>query len=1746
MEALKNHKSIIDGYKKFLKSFFTIADPRIKEKVEKELNNNSYLPEPLIQFNPSYKRGQSLSEFPPQEIHAELQNILGSYTLYHHQIEAIRKGVEGQGFIVTSGTGSGKSLTFLTTIFNDILQRPQEKGIRAIIVYPMNALINSQEEEIMKYEINYLTSGLPAGVRSQQTKSTLPEQLKELRTLSNKTFPITYRRYTGQEDEASKKDIREQQPHIILTNYMMLELIMTRYEEREMREKLAESLRYLVFDELHTYRGRQGSDVSMLIRRIKNRCHHPLITIGTSATMSSEGTAEDKKTAIAKVANLIFDEKYSMEQIIGEKLDTSTNYGGINPGKGILSQAILQPIPTEADASVFRHHPLAIWLETNIALHKNEQGDFERGKPLPLTQIATQLSEASSQSYEDCLYTIEQLLNWIEHLNIKGAKKTPGESYLPFKIHQFISQTGTVKVSLQSKDKRIITLDDENYRRVGEKDIPLYPVLFSRYSGMDFICVKLVNGHLLPRDPDNPEDQPDKITQNDIKADKQTGKPRRVLTINDFPYGYLILDDGQTSIWEEDDQYFLPDSWFNSQHTALKNFYEHRLPVKLYFNQQSSYSWTSGDRYPLQGWYIPAYLLFDPTSGVIFDLKTSENTKLSRLGNEGRSSATTILGASILKTLQEAGTQAEIQKFLSFSDNRQDASLQAGHFNDFFTQARLRSAIYQVVHRHPDGIDASQINMEVFRELNLPLSEYARNNETTSVWGGNEKANKALQKYLMIRILYDLKLGWRYTTPNLEQTALLKIEYHRLTEFCANDHFFTTSEWLLNYTKEEREDILIQVLNYFRTSFAFDHIYLVEKREEVEEEIRQTLNEKKHWSLNFDEKIEAPNLLFVQPSKNLRTREFLVSIGPRSYLGKYLKRKIIQKEGIRLSEEYLLSVIEGLCATLVSGEFLKEITFRTNRQEYTGYRIRIDNLLWKPGDEQTIIQDKVRFVKYKETHTTPNPFFREFYKQDFKVAQKLIEGKEHTGQLSNPDRMEREEEFRKGTLSALFCSPTMELGIDINQLNIVHMRNVPPRPDNYVQRSGRAGRSGQSALIYTFCSKGSPHDRNYFNAPEKMVHGIVVPPKMDLTNEELIKSHLNAYILMELALYMKTSVDEVLNIETYNCPLIADIAHTIHQIPESTSRQWMTQFKEIITHIPDVEQSNWYSDLWLQEQVHTFPSRFDEAFNRWRILWQRTREAIDEAQTIIRTPNHPGVKEARRMEAIALRQQELLLNKNKASVGNESEFYIFRYLASEGFLPGYNFTRLPVRAYMGKKAADQGEYISRPRFIALREFGPNNLIYHNGNKFKIIQMQLNQHKGDLLQTLTVSHETGYVFIGAEGKEVNNDPITHKELSGDRRIANVVELNESEARIEERISCNEENRVAQGYEIENYFSFSKGADKVQKATILSGEHPLLQLIYDQSATLLQLNRKWKVTNEDSFPIGKVSGRWKKRDESTYTAEDPVEKVRIYTTTTSDILYIQPIKELQLDEEGVCSLAFALKQAIENIYQVEESEMGVWMMGKENKNILLYESSEGSLGILKDLMNDSRQLQKIFKEAYTLLGFDPQTLTDRDPQRVKASYEDLLSYYNQRYHEKLNRFSVKPALERLMQCTIDNQQGGNSLEEQYRYLIDTYDLNSSTERPLIEYLYHNGYRLPDKAQVNIDSLYVSADFVYKLSDKQFVLIFCDGSVHDQEDIKQADRSKRQNCRDAGYEVIEWHYTEPIEAFVARNKHIFRKVR
>jgi Helicase conserved C-terminal domain len=180
-----------------------------------------------------------------------------------------------------------------------------------------------------------------------------------------------------------------------------------------------------------------------------------------------------------------------------------------------------------------------------------------------------------------------------------------------------------------------------------------------------------------------------------------------------------------------------------------------------------------------------------------------------------------------------------------------------------------------------------------------------------------------------------------------------------------------------------------------------------------------------------------------------------------------------------------------------------------------GYQINADALRWLPADGVVRPVDRTRLLQAGEVPPEVNRYFVECY-QRFVDLKCVLEAREHTAQVTSEDREEREDRFRSGELPLLFCSPTMELGVDIAQLNLVNLRNVPPTPANYAQRSGRAGRGGQPALVYTYCAGRSPHDQYYFRQPNQMVAGSVTPPRIDIRNRDLVRAHVHA-IWMEVA-----------------------------------------------------------------------------------------------------------------------------------------------------------------------------------------------------------------------------------------------------------------------------------------------------------------------------------------------------------------------------------------------------------------------------------------------------------------------------------------------------------------------------------------------------------------------------------------------------------------------------------------------------
>ena len=379
---------LINEYSSFSRSFSKVSAQDILSKVEQEYDRGRYWPEPLIQINPNYKRQGTVQQLAEQGVlHPHCADIFrtgktegkpADLHLYVHQLQALAKAQSQQSYVVTTGTGSGKSLSFFVPIIDRILKAKAadpQKRTRAIVIYPMNALANSQLEELDKF-----LHGYPAD-----------------------EAPFTVARYTGQESDTDRKQIADDPPDILLTNFMMLELILTRFEDVDRRVvEHCQGLEFLVLDELHTYRGRQGADVALLVRRLRERLQaHQLVCIGTSATMSSTGTQADRNQTVASVASLLFGAQITEHDVIGETLERVTNPAkDIEAVKSLLKPALLKESYHWPDFAAFSDDPLAVWVELSLGIELPLDEPPRRAKPITLGDAAKRLADDAQCTLE--------------------------------------------------------------------------------------------------------------------------------------------------------------------------------------------------------------------------------------------------------------------------------------------------------------------------------------------------------------------------------------------------------------------------------------------------------------------------------------------------------------------------------------------------------------------------------------------------------------------------------------------------------------------------------------------------------------------------------------------------------------------------------------------------------------------------------------------------------------------------------------------------------------------------------------------------------------------------------------------------------------------------------------------------------------------------------------------------------------------------------------------------------------------------------------------------------------------------------------------------------------------------------------------------------------------------------------------------------------------------------------------------
>jgi superfamily II DNA/RNA helicase/very-short-patch-repair endonuclease len=1726
-------KQLAGDYESFLRGFIQVRDPRIEAVVDECFRSGTLIPAPLVQMNPSFEPGRSIDELVAASVlHPACGEVFrGGKTetdrgrpmrLHVHQDRAVEVARARRNYVLTTGTGSGKSLAYIIPIVDAVLREGSGKGIRAIIVYPMNALANSQLGEMRKF-----VALAPYGEHSPA---------------------VRIARYTGQESQAERESIIQQPPDILITNYVMLELMLTRGTERPLVDR-AKGLRFLVLDELHTYRGRQGADVAMLVRRLRDRVEaSDLLHIGTSATMASDGTLADRRAAVATVATGLFGATVAPDDVIGETLRRATPEASeTDPAFVAALRARLASDagpPTSYDA--FIADPLSRWIESTFGVRRDpDENVLVRAIPIPI-EGSDGGAERLAKLCDVPVARAEELLRQQLMTGYRDARGADGRPAFAFRLHQFFSRGDTVYASLEPEATRTLTLEMQR-SAPEDPDKRLFPLAFCRECGQEFYSVRRLD---------------------DPAAGGVSYRPRELLDLSsgkDGDPGYLFFSSDPDIAWPAGDASSpeviarVPLDWTEDapKGRRIRSHRRDQVPVPVTVGLDGAEG--VGGR-PVH--WIESPFRFCPCCGVSYKTARGIDRRvLGEIGFGGRSSATTLLSTSTVQFLREkADLPKEARKLLSFTDNRQDAALQSGHFNDYVQIALIRAGLLKAVHdAGPAGLVADQLPKAVHAAMAIPFESYSR--DRSARYDARDQVDATFRQLINYRLFVDMKRGWRLAMPNLEQLGLVRVEYQSLGELCRNE-----SDWqgahpaLVAAAPEVRERIARVLLDYLRRDLVIDIDCLAPHfAETLTQRMRQHLDES--WCAELNLKLLVANLAHPRAEQKQEDRSWDVFVSPRGTFGSYLRQRAFVDLGLKVDDSG--TIIADLFRRL-SLTNLKEVQLGKGR---IGYRIRGSSLRWVPDEGTKAYHCPLRIPNPPKEGLRVNQYFLDFYRDGARFLGGL-EAREHTAQVRSELREERETRFRAGTLPVLFCSPTMELGVDISDLNAVNLRNIPPTPANYAQRSGRAGRSGQPALVTAFCAAGSSHDQYFFRRQERMVAGSVSPPRIDVANEDLVRAHVHAIWLAASGESLGDSMADLVDLDSPELPLKPE---RLARLGDSqVAQRAVTEARRAFASIESaLRAAGWYTDEWLGETVRRVPVAFDHACRRWRELF-RAATTQQEAQN--RRAIDVSLPQAQRQEAIRLRaeaeaQRNLLLNRDLAT--RQSDFYTYRYFASEGFLPGYNFPRLPLSAFIpGKDTGGQDEWLNRPRFLAISEFGPRSIIYHEGARYEIRQAILPRSaSGDGLPLSAAKQcgSCGALFELKPGATLDRCTSCDGEL--DAGITNLLRLTNVKTQKRERINCDEEERLRQGYDVRTAISMPTGSDApgVQSATASLDGEPLVSLTFIRSAQLWRINRGWRRrANQEllGFMIDPSQGNWlsdhqeKKlleaesddTDGGTLPEPEGTSAVRVvpYVSDFRNALLVRPAKPLAI--EVMASLQAALKRAIQVVFQLEDQELSVEPLPtpETRTQILFYEASEGGAGVLQRLQSEPGMLRAVARAALEICHFEPDTGADlkRAPRAREdcsaACYDCLMSYFNQPDHDLLKRHDLREFLLELARATVTVSPVAVPRARHLAALKKACD--SEFERNFLDWLDERHLRLPTHAQSTPESINhckTRPDFVY--ADDQTV-VYIDGFHHENPTRQARDQAQTSCLKKAGWTVLRFKSKEAWVPIVQQHSSTF----
>lgn len=1105
---VKASENIKDSFVSYIETTFHFADDKIQRQFCDELNH-MVATGPWLQINDIFKSGKTIRKLIQEGTLSHYWEDLESgkpkaykrcipldRPLYLHQEKAIERIVFGHNAVISTGTGSGKTNCFLIPVINELL-REKEKGmlgpgIRAIFIYPMNALANDQLKNIRNLLMYY-----PSITFGVYTGSTEEDQDKAVQVYQamfrNEQYPELQNALPN--ELLSREKMKKNPPHILFTNYAMLEHLLFRPADDALFSH--SSFKFVVLDEAHIYSGATGIETSLLLRRLRARINSKSTQfILTSATL---GKGKESNPEILQFANSLCGVPFSEEDIIQSTREAFT------PAK-VTTHCSLDVIRELADDKnnldeVFQKHSIP---SDTSKTEAERLYDFLEHLDLYIKfrNITTRQSKAGHNAIKvgeiakGLELDLDTAVSFI-YLCTKANKN--GKALIDARYHFFIRGLEGGYIELGPDKKFFLSRQKE------------YQDHFQKYSVFEVaICDRCGSYALVGKLDKDKLTQVSKIEQKEVMYFYNAKEEN-----NDIENDEEVPDKSDSK--KEEAYYLCPhcgavvkEDRFNPPICDCgKNDY-----VKIVKVNTLKVGARCGNCH--QGKYMRLYLGSDAATSV---LATSLYEELP--GEVYRKVVTSSQQHNIFIQADLANQNSESKsdkrkQFLCFSDGRQEAALFACYLSNSYQEFLRRRGICQIIAKHKDLLD----NKDIKNYVDLLTSFFDTKRVFRENWNDHSALTVISRRQAWVAMMDELI---RFESPtSLTSLGILQFEY------IGNQPIVKTfAEWykikendaknLLNLLAFEivkseaictnKNDLTSPDLNDQDREYIFyspSQRYLSKNPQSNQSVIRAWLPKAK----------DGQGKRYNKPSKLYYVCKFLNCTEEAAY-------KILDQYF-----DYLTDSSNVFCMKdKGDGSFVMPAEY---------FRVKLagnPDAHWfkcRTCGKVSPFNIKGRCVSFrcdglvdeiKPESLSVNNHFAKLYKSN-QMDPLFI--KEHTAQLSKKESAEYQQEFIRKEINALSCSTTFEMGVDVGDLETVFLRDVPPTPSNYAQRAGRAGRSLNAAAYALTFAKLSSHDLSFFNKPEDMIEGTIKPPLFKVDNEKIAKRHIYA---VALAMFFKDHPD---------------------------------------------------------------------------------------------------------------------------------------------------------------------------------------------------------------------------------------------------------------------------------------------------------------------------------------------------------------------------------------------------------------------------------------------------------------------------------------------------------------------------------------------------------------------------------------------------------------------------------------------